>query len=198
MGRSLYRHKGDVLLIVVAGALCAGAVVLPFMAGHRIVRWSPTGKMKAFFRTVWWLLLATLGAGLFLGLSFIVFYLINKGYVQESELVRASVASAIPWTLWCSALAMIAGLMRGLFDRRQRKRAHSILLHNQAFLDAQGIRDMGGKSVTHVDGAGNKLTLDHIGEEIIEFTVPGSSRKRAYIHIGPDGRFESYTGLVEA
>jgi hypothetical protein len=200
-GKSAYRHTGDVVGLLVLAAIAFAPIAVPYMAGWRMTRWYPNSRTWFFFQILmkWGLLMAFV--------SPVVWAVIAFGFLLSdpipgslanvwNEITRwPSFPATLQWTVAVIGAVFGIGAIKGLSERADRKEAHKIASENQEFLDRHGLRTVDGKSVTHVDGDGNRLRLDHAGENIVEF-VAADGRGRAFINVADDGRFVRYSGLI--
>ena len=217
LGRDIYKRSkktaGDSLIaIIIAFAVMAaifGAVYLPFKSASKIVQWYPNPAKWFFLVLIPWSVAGAVGAWLAYNvgefLYYAAFYDLPPGLDLEAdpgigfETFESSEAFKT-FLMTCSAyLACNFGLgfLVGLNRRAKRKEIYDVEMYNQKFLDSHHIKEVdGGESFTHEDGEGHKLRLTSIGKDVVEFFAVGHRNKRAFIKIGPDGRFDTYSGVV--
>lgn len=199
LGRDLYgRAKSGFALILLLIVATAG-ISLPYLAGNRLTRWHPVGWIKWFFGVlILWLLLGAIG---FVCLAFAVLFVYMLGDLFTGTDTPDKVAAtldAMKNGAFGAACLFAVGALSGLYQRKRRKRAFRLQEANQAFLNRIGLRQVdGAKSFTHQDAENNKLRLEGIGSDIVEFFVVGSRNRRAFINIDSQGTFINYTGVVD-
>ena len=90
------------------------------------------------------------------------------------------------------AASAVLGLLIGLAQRGKRVRAFAIERHNLDFMAREGIRDVGGREETYLDGNGTELKLEDVRRDAMVFKLPGRRTVRAYIDLDPEGRMLAY------
>ena len=88
------------------------------------------------------------------------------------------------------------GFLIGILQRPSRKRQFVIEEENKIFLVQYGIRETGGKDVTHIDSNNSNLRLLEENNDMLVFMAVGRRGKRAYINLDQDGKMIEYTGVV--
>jgi hypothetical protein len=196
LGKGTYRKTGDIFFVVAAAVLGGAGSILPFMAGRQLTQWHSQGRLWFIIHVLMkWPILAATGAGVL----FCMLYLIGDVMHPTNGKIDLTLREAFPFAIkWTKAIIFSLyglGVLKGLTERRRRKSGFRVVADNQKFLDSLGFREMDGKNVTHVDGAGNRLRLDHVGRDIVEFDSALGYGK-AFILVGPDGRYLNYSGLI--
>lgn len=197
LGRQVHRNFGSVVGVVIAIVCGLGGVILPFMMGRKWCQWHPVGKGQWFFQTfLKWSVLGIVGWGM-LWVAVLLLALIQDIFsgLSKSDAEIYEMVGLITWVLF--VFIVMGGMIKGFGERGLRKRTHQLGLDNQAMMDDWGIKEMDGGDVTHRDGSGHHLRLINVGSDLIEFSVRGKGNKRAFIEVGSDGLFETYSGVVD-
>lgn len=100
--------------------------------------------------------------------------------------------AAVVLVLAAQALAALVGLVVGLAQRGRRVRSFALEAHNVAFMEAEGLRDVGGNENTFLDRFGNELKHKDTRADAMVFSVHGRRNARAYIDLDVDGRMTGY------
>lgn len=178
-GRDLYRKGKEwivpaIALVAVAGG--SGYAAWNLSRGHRAA--SP-GRLAG----------AVLAAAGSLALCMFLILVLDRPQPAQSP---GAAAGIVGLALLVHAASALAGLVVGLLQRGRRVRAFALERDNLAFMDACGIRDVGGREDTFVDAAGNELKLDDVRRDAMVFRVQGRRGARAYIDLDASGRTVGY------
>lgn len=176
-GRDLYRKGKDWVLPAIAIAAVAGG------AGY--AAWNLTrGHRRPS-------VLRTLGAVLAAGGSLVLCAVVLGGAAGRDP-ARATGGGALLLAVGIQTASALTGLLVGLSQRGRRIGAFSIEAHNLDFMSRAGIRDVGGREQTYIDGSGTELRLDDVRRDAMVFRVPGRRGLRAYIDLDGHGRMTGY------
>jgi hypothetical protein len=179
-GRDLYRKGKDfapylVLLAAVAGG--SGYAAWNLTRGHR----APSVLRVAGA------VLAAVGS-----LALCVFLAAAAGGPSQPGRPAPDAAGLVGLALMVHTASALLGLAVGFAQRGRRRRAFAIEAHNMEFMAREGIRDVGGREETYLDGQGNELKLDDVRSDAMVFRVPGRRGARAYIDLDGQGRMTGY------
>ena len=174
---------------ILVAALAAGSFIGPFWGFRELVRGHDRGAAGTIMKTVLGsLLIAILGA--IVGSAVVI----SIGALFGETTFALSVVFAVGFL----AVGAAIGLIVGMIQRPGRARAFRILRLNREFLARAGIRETGGKDITHYDNEGNALRLLDYHTDRLVFTAVGKRGKRAYIALTPNGEMTAYSGVVTA
>ena len=199
LGKDVYRGFKKYWQVLVITLAVTGAVILPVLAFSRLLRWYPISWWRWMLtKLLWWLIVSMVGLVLILvslSLNISLFPDLKNQLPDLSLNTQEQVVGAYSVIVW--GVLSLVGFCDGLMRRRSRKLAYELEVYNQTFLNENGIREISGAdSYTHVDANAEKLRLTNIGKDTAEFFVVGRRNKRAYLTIGDNGKFVSYSGVV--
>lgn len=95
------------------------------------------------------------------------------------------------FVVWQLAAAAV-GALAGFGVRGKRQAVMAVERHNEAFLAAEGIRAVGGREETWIDGNGTEMVMHDQRDDAIVFRIPGKRNGRARIELDASGRMVSY------
>lgn len=176
-GRDAYRKLSrNIGLIIVAIVLLGGTAysVWNLVRGH---------ARPSVFRLIGCIVLAAV--------STVATYFAVTMFTQSST-TTLTVFQRLVLTGAVQGVVALLALAVGAIQRPGRVRRFAIARHNLDFLDANGLRDVGGRDQTMVDSLGNELALDDQRLDAIVFKVPGRRGVRAKIELDADGRMLAY------
>jgi hypothetical protein len=183
-GRDVYRKTRDnFLLIVVAAVTLAGTAY----GCWNMSRGHDRGPIATFFITVVAnLFLIVLSFGLFM----VVATFIAAAMTEKNSQTPAFTPILVG--LGLQLVFAIGGLIYGLKQRPKRKFAFLVDKENEAFLDRNGFRDVGGNEEVMLDPSGNELVLEDFRLDAVVFKVKGRRGVRAKILLDGEGRMTQY------
>lgn len=162
-----------------------------FFGARGLVRGHNRGVIGTIFKTIFLNLVLICIATL---CSFLVMVVIVYiGVLAETTDSQSSLFSALIVAAGLELIMVICGLIAGLFQRKKRITAFKIERQNESFLKQAGIRETGGKDVTHVDADGTDLRLIETLNDRLIFMVVGKRGRRAYIYFDDEGRMTDYS-----
>lgn len=173
-GRSAYRRfeKSFGTLLVLALLLGTGYAVWDMVRGHR------RGPVATVFVT-------------FLFNVLVIAISISASFLALAMLT-ADAAAGILLASALQGILALGGLSVGLYQRRSRMAVLRVDRDNDAFMAANGLREVGGDHDTWLDAHGNELKLEDERLDALVFRVQGRRAVRAYVRLNADGRMVSY------
>lgn len=123
-------------------------------------------------------------AGAFLALLIVCFV----GMAIYDPLKPDGIVVFIAWQV----AAVVVGSMAGFAVRGKREAILAVERHNESFLAAEGIRAVGGREETWIDGSGQEMVMHDERVDAIVFRIPGKRNGRARIELDPSGRMLNY------
>ncbi|MCK2055265.1 hypothetical protein [Methylobacterium sp. 37f] len=178
-GRDLYRKGKDWVLPAIALAVVAG--------GSGYAAWNLSrGHGAPSVARVIGAALAAMGS-----LALCLFLIVGAGEPQPGR-PAVGTGGMIGTALLIHTASAVIGLIVGLAQRGQRVRTYNLERANLDFMDANGIRDVGGREDTFIDASGNELKLDDVRRDAMVFRLPGRRGARAYIDLDACGRMVAY------
>lgn len=178
-GRDLYRKGKEWILPVIAFVAVAGG------SGYAAWNLSRGHHSSSILRVVGAILAA---AG---SLTLCAILVAVMGQPQTGK-PNPSAGGLLGLALMIHAASAVIGLLVGLAQRGRRVRTFALERDNLAFMNANGIRDVGGREETFVDAAGNELKLDDVRRDAMVFRVQGRRGARAYVDLDASGRMIAY------
>jgi hypothetical protein len=180
LGRDVYRKTRDNFIFIVIGAVA--------LAGTTYGIWNMTrghdrGPVGTLFVTVLMNVVIILVSVALFGV--IVMMIASRKEGEHSTTV---------FMVICAVQATFAavGLATGLVQRKKRLEAFQVDKDNEAYLEANGFRDVGGNNQTMLDASGNELVLEDFRRDAIVFKVKGRRSVRAKIVLDHTGRMTQY------
>lgn len=178
-GRDLYRKGKEWILPVIAFVAVAGG------SGYAAWNLSRGHHSPSVLRVIGAILAA---AG---SLALCVILVAVLGQPQPGR-PNSDAGGLLGIALLVHAASAVIGLLVGLAQRGRRVRTFALERDNLAFMDAHGIRDVGGREETFVDAVGNELKLDDVRRDAMVFRVQGRRGARAYVDLDASGRMIAY------
>ncbi len=186
LGRDLYRVTKRVAALVLLLAAVFLWAILPFLSGRLLTR----GRGWADYA----LGILLLPPGLLTCGVMAAALRSGRGVDQFSTSSDLAALSTLAGILY--AVFAIAGIFVGLRDRDLQEAALTVAEHNERFLAEHGIRETGGRDVTHFDGDGIALRFIEAHHDRLLFMVVGRRGRRASIHLDESGRMHRYAGAA--
>jgi hypothetical protein len=178
LGRGVYKKTSKNALLILAAIVFLGGTaygVWNLTRGHRD---------RSVFRFIW--------CGALVAVSVAATYALFTSMSYDAETGVQNINPLVPTLAVQGAVALVAALV-GLVQRGKRMRGYAIQRHNEAFLDANGLRDVGGRDQIMIDAAGNELKLDdNTRSDAITFKIEGRRGVRARIELDGEGRMTRY------
>jgi hypothetical protein len=190
LGRDIYRLFKKNLLILIGVFAALFFLALPYIAASKLFFYRPLSKLKwCLIVLIPWSVLGSVGLiPVVVGFT----YFKSDVYTFHPEIPNGTLYGICYWLL-----AFLLGALVSKSKRAIAKEAYEIEVFNESFMKDNGILEVdGAASFTHEDAEGNKLRLDGIGRDLVEFFVIGKRGKRAFIYLDESGRFSQYSGIV--
>ena len=184
LGRDLYRLAKRLAALTLCAAIPFLWIILPFLAGRLLVRrkgmWDYVVGIPAFIVGA----LACVAAAAYL-----------TDFQMTESLIPRSIEVLLMQAFLLFAAGFTLGSYRALGDRALQSAASTIAERNSDFFHRHGIRETGGRQVTHYDGQNNPLRFLEAHNDRLLFMVVGARGRRAQIMLDEDGSMRSYSGV---
>ncbi|MBY3157226.1 hypothetical protein HFO56_33415 [Rhizobium laguerreae] len=182
-GRDVYRKTRDNFLLIVVAVVALAGTAYGFW---NMSRGHDRGAFGTFFLTF-------LANAVLVVVSFGVFMMVMIviGSSQTEPNMPPNMKPILIGLGLQAALA-IFGIVYGLKQRPKRKFAFLVDKENEAFLDRNGFRGVGGNEDVMLDPSGNELVLEDFRLDAVVFKVKGRRGVRAKILLDDHGRMTSY------
>lgn len=161
-------------------------ITLPYLGARGLVWGHDRGFFGTLFKTIIFniiLILSGFSVTIIIASVFGLSLLGSGGGAVVASVATASVLF-VP--------ALLAGLIKGLWDRRKRVKAIRIKRLNDRFLINEGIEETNGKDITHYDSNHLPLRFLEQNKKQLIFMLVGKRGKRAFIDLDNDGQMQRY------
>ncbi len=196
IGRDAWRKlkSGDLVFWIIISTVVVLTLLGGFMGAREMVRGHDRGVLGTVFKTII-LSVALVSLATICSLLFAVWLYGGENPILTSDQFF-SFSPAMDLTIKFQLIAVSIGFLVGITQRKKRLAVFSIERDNEGFLKTAGIREVGGKEITHVDDDGNDLRLIEVLKDRLIFMAVGKRGRRAYIYLDDDGRMTSYSGIT--
>ena len=183
LGRDIYRVTKAGLRFAFVAAVPFMWVLLPWMSGYLMRR------NRGYLDVAIGLLAAVVGYAACLLVAFIVLFSTTMAApVVPGQVAFFAAAGAV------FAAFYFFGVRAGSLARERDETVRLVASHNNAFLVERGIKETGGRDITHYDGEGNALRYIETHYHQMLFMVVGRRGRRASILLDSEGRMVRYSG----